>query len=584
MRKSPYEFGPAGDAASREGLARLNKEVASLKATKTALLELKRGLKYAAEKKFEKAEVAATAAAKLDPSLGYAWHLMGIARDKQSNWPGALEAYEKALALNPESADIANDLGRLAFKMEMWPQAEALFRLCLARKHAAPEASNNLAALLRRQMRYDEAIEILRTSLMANPKQPMLWVTLGTVVGDQGRPDEAATFYTEALRLSPNYAKALYNMSGIMFSRGQEEEAIAQTLHALTMAESAPDATMMRFATGTMSLGRGDLTQGWKYYAARLEPTFTEPVEFLSRRPRWTPDTDIAGAHLMLFGEQGLGDEILFANLLDDVIAALGPSGRLTLAVTDRLVSYFQRSFPDARVGSHLTIAHNGRAVRAAPFIKDWETIDYWAPIGELLQTFRGTVESFPERPNGFMRADPERVEYWRGVLAELPGVKAGLLWTSLVLDNNRSLYFSPFEEWEPVIRTPGVTFVNLQYGDQSKDLAFAKEKFGVDIFQPPGIDLRNDLDEVAALSAALDMVIGVSNASFNIAAAVGTPAWLIASHRSWPRLGSDRYLWYSQVRTFSAPKLYDWAGIMAQMAAALREHVSDGTRLVAAG
>lgn len=587
MRKSPFEFGPAGDAASREGLARLNSEVASLKAlkaTKAGLLKLKQALKHAHEKQFDKAEEFATQAARLDENLGYAWHLMGIARDKLGNRPGALEAYERALALDPESADIANDLGRLAYKMEMWPQAEALFRHCLARKHAAPEASNNLGALLRRQMRFEEAMDVLRTSLMLHPDQVMLWVTLGTVLGDQGRTDEAETFYNEALRLSPNYAKALYNVAGIMYSKGQEEAAIAQTLRALPLAEGPHDATMMRFATGTMSLGLGDLTQGWKYYAARLEPTFNEPIEFLSNRPRWTPDTDIAGAHLMLFGEQGLGDEVLFANILEDVLKALGPGGRLTLAVTDRLVTFFERSFPSVRIGKHLTIAHNGRAVRAAPFIKDWETVDCWAPLGELLQSFRPTVESFPVRPNGFMRPDPARVEHWRSVLSELPGQKVGLLWTSLVLDNNRALYFSPFEQWKPVLLTPGATFVNLQYGDQSKDLAFAKEKFGVEIFQPPGIDLRNDLDDVAALSAALDLVIGVSNASFNIAAAVGTPAWLVTSHRTWPRLGSDHYPWYSQVRPFSSITPRDWASVMAELADCLAQRLRDGTPLAAAG
>lgn len=584
MHKSPFELGPAGDAASHEGLSRLNREVASAKATQTALFQLKRALKFAHQNQFAKTEQAATTAAALDPKLTYAWHLMGIARDKLGNRAGALEAYEKALALNPESADIANDLGRLAFRMEMWPQAEALFRHCLVRKHAAPEASNNLGALLRRQMRYDEAIEVLRTSLIAHPDQPMLWVTLGTILGDQGRSDEAETFYAEALRLSPNHAKALYNISGIMFAKGQEEEAIAQTHYALTMAENEHDATMMRFAIGSMSLGRGDLAQGWRYYSARLEPTYSEPVEYLSNRPRWQPGTDIAGSHLMIFGEQGLGDEVLFANLLEDVLEALGPSGKLTLAVTDRLVSFFKRSFPQARVGSHLTIGHNGRAVRAAPFINDWETIDYWAPLGELLQVHRPTVESFPNRPNGFMRADPERVAHWRGVLSVLPGIKVGLLWTSLVLNNTRSLYYSPFEEWEPVLRTPGVTFVNLQYGDQSKDLIYAKEKFGIDIFQPPEIDLRNDLDDVAALSAALDLVIGISNASFNIAASVGTPVWLITGGRTWPRLGTDYYPWYSQARAFSAPKYNDWQTIMNDLSNALGEHVSKGTRLAAAG
>ncbi|HEY9234621.1 MULTISPECIES: tetratricopeptide repeat protein [Phenylobacterium] len=584
MRKSIYETGPAGDAASAEGLARFSAELTNIKATKAALLHLRRGLKYAGADQFDRAEKAAMEAAALDPKLFYAWHLMGIARDKLNNRAGALEAYEKALALSPESPAIANDLGRLAYRMEMWPQAEALFRHCLAFKPGAPEASNNLGALLRTQMRYDEAIEVLKTSLLAHPREGMVWITLGTVLSDAGRFDEAVTFYEEALRLNPRDPKAHYNLSGVQFAIGQEEAAITRCLNAFPLAKQPLDGTMMRFSVGVMSLGSGDLTQGWKYYGARLEPSFNEPIHYYAKSERWTPETDIRGRHLMLFGEQGLGDEILFANVLDTVLEDLGPEGKLTMAVTDRLVSYFQRSFPDVEFSAHVTMSKEGSAHRFAPAIKDWSGIDYWAPMADMLSKYRPSVDSFPNRPQGFMKPDPERVEYWRGVLSALPGAKIGLLWTSLIINSTRHLYFSPFEDWAPVLTTPGVTFVNLQYGDRSADLEFVRERFGVEIYQPEGIDLKNDLDEVAALSAALDLVVGVSNATFNIAAAAGAPAWLISTPRVWTWLGTDRYPWYSQVKAFARGKERDWTGVMAQVAQALGEHLGHGTRLAATG
>lgn len=584
MSKSPYEGGPAGDAASREGLANLRTQLASLKATKAALVHLKKGLSYANERKFEAAGLAAKRAIKLDPNIVYGWHLLGIALDKQDDRPGALDAYERALALDPESPQIANDLGRLAYRMEMWPQAEALFRHCLLRRHASPEASNNLAALYRRQMRYEEAIEVLRLALTVDPNQPLLWVTLGTIMGDQGKFEEAETFYLEALRLDPNDAKALYNITGIMFSRGEEQEAIDQCMRALPLATAPEHATMMRFSIGTMSLSRGDLPQGWNYYAARLEPTFTEPVHFLANRPRWEPGMDIAGRHLMLYGEQGLGDEVLFANVLEDVLADLGPSGRMTFAITDRLLPLFKRSFPQITLGAHLTFGKEGKRYRTAPFMQDWADVDYWIPVGELLKGYRADVGSFPNRPEGFMLADPKRVEHWRGILSELPGMKVGLLWTSLVVDNNRSVNFSPFEQWKPILRTPGVTFVNLQYGDRTEELDFARRNFGVEIFQPEGIDLKNDLDDVAALSKAMDLVLGISNATFNMAAAVGAPTWLLTAPRSWTSLGTKTYPWYSQVRRFAPAKAGEWGDAMDEIALALAKHARGGTRLTAAG
>jgi spore coat polysaccharide biosynthesis protein SpsF len=67
---------------------------------------------------------------------------------------------------------------------------------------------------------------------------------------------------------------------------------------------------------------------------------------------------------------------------------------------------------------------------------------------------------------------------------------------------------------WRPVLEAPGVTFVNLQYGDCDEEIALAKAEFGVDIWQPPGIDLKQDLDDVAALCCAMDLIVGFSNAT----------------------------------------------------------------------
>lgn len=579
-----FDEGPVGDAAAPEKLARLSAEIASATATRAALKSLKVALEHANANRFAEACTAAEEALSSDPKLVLGWHLLGIARDKLNQRAPALDAYERALALAPADPDIAHDLGRLAFKMDMLPQAEALFRHCLTYKLGAREPSNNLGALLRRQLRFEEAIEVLRVALMAEPESAMLWLTLGTIVGDMGDIDQAEIFYSEALRLEPDYAKAHYNLSNILFTKRRHEEALSHCRRAIELSDVPQDSSMMRFALSTMLLARSELPEGWTYYDARLEPTYAEPIHFVVNRPRWTPDTDIAGRHLMLFGEQGLGDEILFANVLDDVLAELGPEGRLTVAVTDRLLPLFERSYPNVRFGPHATLKGDGRAFRGAQFIADWDDIDIWAPLGAMLKKHRAALSQFPDRPAGYMKPDPARVQYWRDALAALPGLKVGVLWTSLVIDSSRHLYFAPFEEWRALLQTPGVTFVNLQYGDQSQALAHAKEAFGVEIYQPKGIDLRDDLDEVAALSAALDLVVGFSNATFNIAAASGAPAWLIAVESAWTRLGTDRYPWYSQVRTYAPSSPGDWTSAMAEISADLALVAGSGTRAAAAG
>jgi tetratricopeptide (TPR) repeat protein len=584
IRRAPMDGGPVGDAAAPAKLARLGAEIASFKATRAALRQLQDALALANADRFSEAASLAEAALKLDGNIVYGWHLLGIARDKIDDRAGALDAYERAFALSPADPDIAHDLGRLAFRMEMYPQAEALFRHCLSSQPGAREASNNLGALLRRLMRFDEAVDVLRIAIIAEPEAAMLWLTLGTVIGDQGDIEQAEIFYREALRLDPNYAKALYNLSNMLFAQGETAEALDHCRRAITLADTPEDLAMMRFSMATMLLGLGDLEQGWAYYDARLDKAFAEPIHFMTDRPRWTAGADLSGRHLMLFGEQGLGDEILFANALDDALAAVGPEGRVTLAVTDRLLPLFRRSFPGVAFDKHLTLKREGRAFRAAAGVKDWSDVDLWAPMGELLKAYRPSIEAFPERPGGFMAPDAARVAHWREALSDLPGLKVGILWTSLVLNASRYQLFAPFEHWEPVLRTPGISFINLQYGDQSAALAHARDQFGAEVWTPPGIDLKNDLDDVAALCCATDLVLGFSNATFNIAAACGAPAWLVGAKAAWTRLGTDRYPWYSQVRAFAPESHGAWEAVMGDIAQALALEATQGTAARAAG
>ncbi len=329
---------------------------------------------------------------------------------------------------------------------------------------------------------------------------------------------------------------------------------------------------MMRLSRSTILINLGRVGEGWDEYEARLDPNFADVTVFRTGRPAWKPGADLAGKSLLLFGEQGLGDEILFANTLPDILDRLGPDGRLSLAVEARLVPLFQRSFPQARVGAHHTGKIEGRTHRIAPFLDgELGSIDLWAPLASLLCEFRRTPEDFPDR-TAFLSADPDRVADWKARLArEAPaGPKIGLLWKSAIISSGRHRYFSPFERWAPVLATPGVSFVNLQYGDCAAEIEQARREFGVEIWNPPGIDLKQDLDDVAALSSALDLVIGFSNATLNIAAACGAPTWLISAPGAWTCLGTDRYPWYPQVRLFRPSAFREWEPVMAEIAAEL--------------
>ena len=556
-----------GDSASDAALSRLNQAISDLRALSVAPL-LQDAVAAIRAGDSPRASELAIQALQIDERNGHGWHVLAIAREQCGDFRSSIGAYESALALLADHADVANDLGRLAFRMGMTALAAQLFAAYRDAHPDCPQGANNLACALRDLHDFQGAIDVLTPAITANPALAMLWNTLATVLIARGETAAAMPFLDEALRLEPAFAKARYTRSNARLEFGDVEGALADGDAAMASAESPNDLAMMRFARAQMLLVVGRVAEGWEAYETRFDPQFSGRLSFVIDRPIWTPQTELAGKSLLLIGEQGLGDEVMFANYLPDLIQALGPKGQLSVALEPRLISLFQRSFPTAAFSAHATYKLDGHDLRAAPDV-DESTIDLWAPLASPLRRFRPTLEAFPDR-DSFMTADPARTEHWRRILAELPGRKVGILWKSLKLDGARLREFSPFERWRKVLSAPGISFVNLQYGDCDAEIAHAREAFGVNIWRPPGIDLKMDLDDLAALCSALDLVLGPANATSNIAGACGAPVWLISTPVAWPRLGTDRYPWYPRTRVFVTKAFGHWDEVMDEIAAAL--------------
>jgi len=139
-------------------------------------------------------------------------------------------------------------------------------------------------------------------------------------------------------------------------------------------------------------------------------------------------------------------------------------------------------------------------------------------------------------------------------------------------MDGKRKKYYSALDMWGPILKTPGVTFVNVQYGDCAEEMEHACELHGVKINVIEDLDLKNDLDGAAALSAALDLVISAPTAAAATAGAVGTEIWFMTAGRTWPQLGTEEFPWYAKSRVLAPEKFGDWEGLMPKAASALAE------------
>lgn len=486
------------------------------------------------------------------------WSQRALDFEDARDLPAALDAWQYALAEQPQSLDIAAHLARLAFRLAMWDMAEKFYaHLITQGRHDIPTLKA-YAETLREQSRFIEAIDLLKSLLADHPAEAPLWEALGTVLSAQGDHDTALVFFTEALRLAPGNLHARFHHGCALLECGQMQEGLAEVI---TCAEgfSDPDnRTSAAITAAQASLAVGDLTNGWRWYQARHKRGAQGEVHYGLDLPRYETGKNLSGKRLFLSAEQGLGDEVLFASILPDVqdeVAALG------IAVEPRLVSLFQRSFPAATVVAHRTRTVDGRIIRDFP---DLATADFdlYGVMGDLLPVKRARIADFPAH-NSFLHPAPDRVAHWQAHLAMLgPKPKVGLLWKSLKANAQRDRYFAPFAEWQSLMTTEDVTFINLQYGDTAAEQSLA----GLTLHTPADIDLKDDLDDLAALCAACDLVLGPSNATTNIAAACGVKTWIVSTPGTWLPLGQSNYPWYPTARLFAPQSLKDWSPVMADI------------------
>ena len=556
-------------------LARQLSEQAPTAATpcREAVNALRTAVQHFQKGEWAPAAIAAAEAADADAKYASAFHLLALALDNLGQRHKAFEMYERALALDPHDPDLYLNIGTAAWSLSLYDGAEKAFRAYIELRPDCPKGYNNLASCLRDQGEIDAAIDLARNALFRMPEAAELWNTLGTIMGELADFGNAVTFYKEAQRLDPSMSRAFHNLGHALSHTGPFDDAIANYTRALELCGTDADRAEILHARGLCRLAMGDLADGWREYEERHNPRFSQSCYFAVDAPRWSGE-DLRGRRLLLAGEQGLGDEIMLASLIPDLIDRVGPDGKIMIAVDHRLVPLFSRSFPAAHVGIEMHTKHETKPVRIVPWATGALKPDFYAPMGTPFPMLRPDSGSFPRR--AFLTPDRTRVRYWQDRLATLgPGPYVGICWRSMLLTTQRKKFFSALELWAPALESTAVKFVNLQYGDCNAELDLVRQKLGVSIHNFEDLDLKMNLDDNAALCAALDLVISAPTAAAALAAATGTKTWFLTAGRVWPQLGTDHYPWYADTRVLTPEKFGAWPDLMPRLASELDAFVA---------
>ena len=551
-------------------------EVVREKTRHRSNVALKRAVRTWRKGDIVKAGQWALRATDIDSENSKAFHVLAMALERMGHQHKALITYERAFQLDPEDPELLINLGLTAWNLKLTDGAKKMFQLYIAACPDSPLGYNNLGSVLSDLGDQETAIETLRAAIFRMPQEAILWNALATVLAENGRADESLVFYEEAARLAPNFARAYHNLGYAYQHISQLDNALVAYDKALELVVDPAERIETLHSRSICLIGLGKVEEGFREYEIRNNERFRGYFHHMIDAPRWHGQ-DVRGKKLLLVGEQGLGDELLFATILPDAQAAVGDSGKLQICVDPRLIPLFQRTYPKAEVGSYddrTLIDDNGqKALRLIPFASKDNLPDFWAPMGSALQYYRKSLADFPRKP--FLTPDPARVAGYKEKLASIPGKKVGICWRSMLTSGKRAKYFSPIDAWGNLLQTPGVTFINLQYGDSAPEIARAKEKFGVEIHQVEGLDLKDDIDGTAALCLALDLVVSAPTAAAHTAASVGAEVWFLAVGLGWPQLGTAEYPWHPKTRVYWPEKFGDWDAVMPRFAADLAAYAA---------
>lgn len=467
----------------------------------------------------------------------------------------AIERFERALSERPDDPRVLFALGNTARALGMNRPAEAFYRRVLATDPARLEATVNLANLLRTEGNFAAAAAILLPAL-ARKEAPELLLTLGSVYREQGDDRSAERYYRAALEKRKDFVPALGNLADLIADRGKTEEALALYDRVLKLDAGNAQARLNR---AVLHLLRGDLKDGWRDYAARLKVANKVPVAEHALA-KWNGGS-LKRMRLLVTAEQGIGDQIMFASVLPDLIAqATGEGGTVVLECEPRLQALFARSFSAATVRPWDIETRNGIAHARHGWLKAAGGANLAIELGSLPRYLRKDVASFPARA-AYLVPDASEKERWRATLAAAgPAPFTGICWRSGNLAGHRTLQYAPLAAWADFLRALPGTIVCAQYDALAGEVAQLEELSGRRIVVPQAIDQKNEIDRACAMLSALDAVISAPTAVSWQAAALGVPTGKILYDTSWTSFGETHEPFAPACECLTPLARGDWA------------------------
>ena len=504
------------------------------------------GVLFAQIKKYSQAVEFLSKAIEINPNHAGAYNNRGIALKELKYFDDALASYDQAIAINPSHAGAQSNRGIVLKELKRFDEALASYDQAIILKTDYVDAYSNRGNLLRELKRFDEALASYDQAIAINPGHAFSYSNRGSVLQDLSRFEEALESYDQAIVLNPNHAGTFSNRGIVLQGLRRFDEALASYEQALKI---NPNLTTAHYNLSLFNLMSGNFKAGWQGYEWRwLDGDFDSEL-LKSNKPAW--DYQKTDQRLLVWSEQGVGDQISFGSLLMELLESVP---NVIVQVDKRLIPIFTRSLPKIKFYSDDT---------QVPEID----YDIHVPLGSLGKYLRNDEKDFLQTKNKFLLSDLKRTQTIRQELSISKKLLCGISWKSSggMTGSNRSM---PLEKLVTIFDPEKISLINLQYGDISEDINILKSNNNIDLIQYESVDNFNDLDGLASLIDACDFIVTVDNSTIHLSSALGKKSFLLLSYvPEWRILfEGDTSPWFPSAKLYRQEKINSWDGVLEKL------------------
>lgn len=487
---------------------------------------------------------------KTNPKFADAWHILAIVEKQSGQLKSALYAFDKAIQSDSSNPNFHYNLAVTYHETGLFDQAIQSYTRSLNLNPNNAAALDNLGTLFQQKMRFEEALDLHLKAITIQPT-PNCFNNLGECYRKLYKPELAIEAYQNAIRMMPHFAGALKNLGNLYKEMGEFDKAneyLQKAVDIENSIENSQDNVDALWNQANLLLLQGRFAEGWPKYEFGIQQGTRTFIDY--GYPTWQ-GTDSDKQSILIIGEQGIGDEIMFASCFDEAIEHFK---HVTVECDPRLVPMFQRTFVRTTI-----IARGDDA--AFTQLKEKKHINCQLPAGSLPNFFRCHQDDFPKQQQ-FLLADENKIHYWQKKLSSFGNqLKIGIAWrggrTPMIIKKRST----PLELWGSILQTESAQFINVQYGDCQQDIDWVSQNLGVQIHDFDEIDPLKDMDNYAALIDCLDLVLSIDNSVVHLAGALGKQTWVLLPYiPDWRwQMDIKTSVWYPSVQLFRQTEKDNW-------------------------